>query len=77
MEDEANGVCKPIDECDSSPCLNGGKCVELVIGFRCDCLDGYIGSICGTEKAAVITTLGLDLGAILAMILCLIIIISK
>ncbi|XP_071785719.1 neural-cadherin-like isoform X1 [Asterias amurensis] len=75
MEDEANDVCIPVDECLSSPCLNGGKCVDLVNGFRCDCLDGYIGQRCDTKKEAIFTPLGLDLGAILAMILCLIIII--
>ncbi|XP_033624614.1 fibropellin-1-like [Asterias rubens] len=34
-----------INECESSPCLNG-TCLDLVNGFQCDCAPGYDGTIC-------------------------------
>ena len=35
-----------VDECDSSPCLNGATCVDGVDGFSCSCVDGYSGDLC-------------------------------
>ncbi|KAJ1528673.1 hypothetical protein ONE63_007067 [Megalurothrips usitatus] len=35
-----------VDECASSPCLNGGTCVDLVAGFRCDCPPAWEGDVC-------------------------------
>ena len=35
-----------IDECESSPCMNGGTCDNLVNGFSCNCTDKYNGSRC-------------------------------
>jgi len=35
-----------IDECASSPCLNGGTCTDQVNGYTCDCQDGYTGDDC-------------------------------
>ncbi|KAK3912487.1 Protein jagged-1b [Frankliniella fusca] len=35
-----------VDECASSPCLNGGTCVDLVAGFRCDCPPAWEGDYC-------------------------------
>lgn len=32
--------------CQSSPCLNGGVCVDSVIGFSCNCVSGFGGSKC-------------------------------
>ena len=32
--------------CSSSPCLNGGLCVEEIGGFRCDCTIAYAGYLC-------------------------------
>ena len=29
------------DDCESSPCLNGGVCIDDVYDFTCQCLDGY------------------------------------
>ena len=34
------------DECHSSPCENGGTCVDQVNGFICLCDDGYKGAQC-------------------------------
>lgn len=35
-----------VDECASSPCANGGSCVDLVAGWRCECPRGYYGPRC-------------------------------
>ena len=35
-----------IDECDSSPCQNGGTCQDRVNGYVCTCKLGYIGANC-------------------------------
>ena len=35
-----------IDECASNTCDNGGTCVDLVNGHRCQCVDGYTGEQC-------------------------------
>ena len=34
------------DECASSPCQNGGACVDGVNSFACNCLPGYSGATC-------------------------------
>ncbi|XP_077463845.1 sushi, nidogen and EGF-like domain-containing protein 1 isoform X2 [Stigmatopora argus] len=41
-----------VDECASSPCLNGGSCQDLVNRFSCQCPPGYTGSRCETEVDA-------------------------
>ncbi|XP_056130418.1 protocadherin Fat 4 [Lampris incognitus] len=35
-----------IDECQPSPCHNGGTCHNLVGGFSCTCPDGFTGMAC-------------------------------
>ena len=35
-----------INECDSSPCQNGGTCEDQVNGYTCHCLSGYNGDHC-------------------------------
>lgn len=37
-----------IDECASSPCVNG-ECVDKVNGFTCDCKDGWQGDYCDED----------------------------
>ena len=37
------------DECQSSPCMNGGQCTGGVGLYTCECNDGFRGSICETE----------------------------
>ena len=39
-----------IDECDSSPCQNGGSCTDIVNGHTCNCVDGYDGPNCENGK---------------------------
>ncbi len=36
------------DECDSSPCQNGGSCTDSLNSYTCNCVDGYIGTHCET-----------------------------
>ncbi|CAF2665722.1 unnamed protein product [Rotaria sp. Silwood2] len=35
-----------IDECSSSPCANGGICIDLINGYHCNCTNNYISSHC-------------------------------
>lgn len=39
-----------IDNCASSPCLNGGSCVDGVQSFTCQCAPGYTGVLCETKS---------------------------
>ncbi|KAL1007317.1 hypothetical protein UPYG_G00084910 [Umbra pygmaea] len=39
-------TCQNIDECASSPCLNGGTCVDEVNQFSCICTKGWAGVTC-------------------------------
>ena len=38
-----------IDECFSNPCLNGGRCVDEVNGYSCECMNGFNGKDCKTN----------------------------
>lgn len=35
-----------IDECASSPCQNGGVCMDMVNAYKCDCPSGYYDANC-------------------------------
>ena len=36
--------------CDSNPCLNGGKCIDMTNGkYSCDCADGWKGDQCESK----------------------------
>lgn len=37
------------NECESSPCLNGGTCLDRVGEFQCVCPIGYAGPRCETQ----------------------------
>lgn len=39
-----------VDECDSSPCQNGGVCRDLINDFHCQCLDDWKGKTCHSSK---------------------------
>lgn len=38
-----------IDECSSTPCLNGAKCMDLPNGYECECAEGKIDSTDGSK----------------------------
>ena len=46
--DVSFALCCPSDEqeCASDPCQNGGRCVDLMNGYRCVCVDDYNGINC-------------------------------
>lgn len=35
-----------IDDCESSPCINGGTCKDEIKDYSCDCPNGYTGKAC-------------------------------
>ncbi|XP_046508733.1 aggrecan core protein [Equus quagga] len=39
-----------IDECLSSPCLNGATCVDAIDSFTCLCLPSYQGDLCEIDQ---------------------------
>ena len=39
-----------INECEDTPCMNGGDCSDVVGRFECDCVEGYEGTTCETGK---------------------------
>ncbi|KAM6980927.1 fibulin-7 [Aplochiton taeniatus] len=39
-------TCRDINECASSPCMNGGTCVDEVNQFSCTCTKGWAGATC-------------------------------
>ncbi|KAJ8040299.1 Fibropellin-1 [Holothuria leucospilota] len=46
---EDGSMCTDINECNSSPCRNGGTCDNMVNGYLCDCAAGYTGTNCETD----------------------------
>ena len=40
-----------IDDCKSSPCLNGATCMDGINSYTCKCVDGYRGKNCGEGKS--------------------------
>eukprot|EP00066_Takifugu_rubripes_P005794 XP_003970113.1 PREDICTED: fibulin-7-like isoform X1 [Takifugu rubripes] len=49
--------CRDINECASSPCLNGGTCVDEVSQFSCVCGKGWSGPTCQTPLPTVFITM--------------------
>ena len=39
-----------MDECASDPCQNNATCDDLINEFRCDCVPGFNGTLCGNSK---------------------------
>ena len=42
-----------IDDCSSSPCDNGGTCVDGVNSYLCKCLPGFNGTNCMQGKLSI------------------------
>ena len=66
-----------IDECASSPCKNGGTCIDLnaewtssssgfTVGYACQCMAGYTGEQCNTSRNSRFGSLGPPLQTSLA-----------
>ncbi|XP_039073326.1 aggrecan core protein [Hyaena hyaena] len=48
--DESVATVADIDECLSSPCLNGATCVDAIDSFTCLCLPSYRGDLCEIDQ---------------------------
>lgn len=53
-----------IDECSSSPCLNGGVCENLINAYRCACPANYTGNNCESKQDQFKNKLWIDIGVI-------------
>lgn len=69
--------CADKNECLDRPCLNGGTCInqEPKLRYRCLCPEGYWGENCELVQEG--QTLKLSMGALAAILVCLLIILSK
>lgn len=72
-----NKGCVDRNECLDLPCLNGGTCVnqEPRLRYRCNCQDGYWGENCELIQEG--QTLKLSMGALAAILVCLLVILSE
>ena len=50
-----------IDECSSSPCQNGGTCVDGINRYDCSCTVGYTGVDCETGMLVHTHTIVIDI----------------
>lgn len=69
--------CTDRNECLDLPCLNGGTCIneEPHLRYRCICPDGYWGENCELIQEG--QTLKLSMGALAAILVCLLVILSE
>lgn len=49
-------TCLDLNDCSSSPCENGGTCVDGNNSFKCVCPPGYGGKFCDVEQDPCNTT---------------------
>ena len=47
---QTDGACNPGVSCASSPCANGGQCVQLFDSVSCKCTGVYTGQYCRTRE---------------------------
>ena len=55
--------CLDIDDCASWPCNNGGRCIDEIDSFTCQCLPGFTGVQCETSESLLVSdllTIGLN-----------------
>ena len=50
MQIENKTLFPDIDECASSPCQNGGTCIDSLNAYTCNCIPGYEGDNCEIGK---------------------------
>ncbi len=51
-----------INECSSSPCVNGATCTDAVNSYTCACVAGYTGPHCETgESLGLVKSTGVKL----------------
>ncbi|XP_065065335.1 neurogenic locus notch homolog protein 2-like [Rhopilema esculentum] len=43
-------ICEDVNECLTSPCYNGGTCINTVGSFSCTCAPGWEGTDCQIDK---------------------------
>lgn len=69
--------CMDRNECLDLPCLNGASCINLEpkLRYRCVCLDGFWGENCELIQEG--QTLKLSMGALAAILVCLLVILSE
>ena len=46
-----DSVLVDINECSSSPCMNGATCTDAVNSYTCACVAGYTGTHCETGES--------------------------
>lgn len=65
------------NECLDLPCLNGGTCInkEPKLRYHCICPDGYWGENCELIQEGQV--LKFSMGALAAILVCLLIILSE